>query len=118
MQAYVYVFSSIILGAVGQVLMKLGTTMLTEQEADTLVRKLLTLFLQPYVVGGLLCYGVSAVLWILALTRLQLSHAYPMVALGYVIVFILSVVLFKEAVTLHKLGGLILIVSGVLVLAR
>lgn len=118
MQSYVYVFSSILLGAVGQVLMKLGTSRVSLIDAEGLIRKLLQLFLQPYIAGGLLCYGVSAVLWIFAISRMQLSQAYPMVALGYVIVFILSVMLFKEDVSVHKIGGLILIVSGVVVLAR
>ncbi|MBD0378920.1 EamA family transporter [Paenibacillus sedimenti] len=118
MQAYIFVFSSILLGAVGQVLMKLGATKLNMAAATSFFAKLLTMFTQPYIIAGLFCYGLSAVFWIFGLTRLQLSAAYPMVAAGYVIVFILAVFLFKETVSLVKIGGLLMIIMGVIVLAK
>lgn len=118
MQAYVFVFSSILLGAVGQVLMKLGATKLNTAASASLMAKLLTMFTQPFIIEGLICYGLSAVCWIFGLTRLPLSSAYPMVAIGYVIVFILAVLLFKETVSLVKIGGLLMIVMGVIVLAK
>ncbi|MCP3776527.1 EamA family transporter [Paenibacillus sp. MZ04-78.2] len=118
MHAYFYVFSSVALGAVGQVLMKLGTNKVPLTSAEPLLRKLIMMFTQPYILGGLTCYALSAVLWIFALSRMQLSLAYPMVAAGYVIVFIISVLLFKEAITIQKVGGMMLIMAGVIVLAK
>ncbi|WP_159881725.1 DMT family transporter [Paenibacillus puerhi] len=118
MHAYLYVVMSVVLGAAGQVLMKLGTTKISVADAEGLLGKLIMMFTQPYILGGLACYGLSAVAWIFALSRLPLSQAYPMVAAGYVLVFVVSVLLFKEAVTLPKVGGMMLIVAGVIVLAK
>lgn len=118
MQAYVFVLISIVLGAVGQVLMKLGATKLNPAESKTLVATLLKMFIQPFIIEGLICYALSAVFWIFGLQRLPLSQAYPMVAAGYVIVFILAVLLFKETISPAKIGGLLMIVLGVIVLAK
>lgn len=118
MQAYAFVFTSIVLGAVGQVLMKLGAVKLHPAVFQTLPAKLSAMFTQPFIIAGLACYAISAVFWILGLERLPLSQAYPMVAAGYVIVFLLAVLFFKETVSLAKLGGLLMIVAGVVVLAR
>ncbi|OCT12052.1 hypothetical protein A8709_29810 [Paenibacillus pectinilyticus] len=118
MQAYIFVSSSIVLGAIGQVLMKLGATKLNTTASTTLFTKLLMMFTQPFIIEGLVCYGLSAIFWIFGLTRLPLSQAYPMVAIGYILVFILAVLIFKETVSLAKISGLMIIVVGVIVLAK
>lgn len=116
--SYLLVISSILLGAVGQVLMKLGTSKLGLMAEQPLLRKLMLIFSHPNILEGLLCYGLSAVFWIFGLSRLPLSQAYPMVAIGYVIVFILAVFLFKETVTVYKISGLLFIIIGVIFLAK
>jgi multidrug transporter EmrE-like cation transporter len=118
MNPYVYVVVSILLGSAGQILMKLGTTKVDLNTQESLLLKMLHLFTTPGVVFGLMCYGISTVFWILGLTKLPLSQAYPMIAGGYVIVFLLSIFIFKEAISLPKIGGLALITVGVLIIAR
>jgi multidrug transporter EmrE-like cation transporter len=67
---------------------------------------------------GLACYGVSVVLWLGALSRAPVSIAYPMLSVGYIVNAAAAAFLFSEALTTPKVIGILLIVAGVIVLAR
>ena len=69
---------------------------------------------------GLGCYGVSMMLWIIALSRCDLSLAYPMLSLSYVLVYIAAVYWPKlgESASTLKTAGIMLIVAGVMLVAR
>jgi multidrug transporter EmrE-like cation transporter len=67
---------------------------------------------------GLSCYGVSVILWLGALSRVPVSIAYPMLSVGYVVNAIAAAYLFAEALTAGKLIGIMLVIAGVIVLAR
>jgi len=67
---------------------------------------------------GLSFYGVSVILWLGALSRVPVSIAYPMLSIGYVVNAVAAVFLFSEALTAGKVAGILLIVAGVIVLAR
>ncbi|MFD3447564.1 EamA family transporter [Microbacteriaceae bacterium 4G12] len=117
-KAYIFVFTSILLGAFGQVFMKLGTTKMGEIDTSSIIAKVFHILFNPIIFTGLSFYAISAILWIFGISKVPLSQAYPMVAFSYVIVFVLSVLLFKEVVNLPKVGGLSLIIVGVLIIAR
>ncbi|MEK0313662.1 hypothetical protein [Cohnella sp. 56] len=108
MLIYLAIFGSIALGAVAQILMKYGSNGLAG----------ISLFLNPYVIAGLFVYGLSSILWILSLPKVQLSLAYPMVSLGYVLVFVLSYFIFHDTISLMRMVGLGVIVVGVLIIAK
>jgi multidrug transporter EmrE-like cation transporter len=106
---YLFIFISIILGAFAQLSMKYGTL-----KSDGIV----SMYTNPYVLLGLAFYGLSAITWIYSISKVQLSIAYPMVSLGYIIVFTLSYFLFGESVNFLRLVGLIVIVIGVIIISR
>jgi multidrug transporter EmrE-like cation transporter len=68
------------------------------------------------IIGGLTCYVLSVVLWIIALSRVDVSIAYPMLSLGYVVTAIGAWYLFGEALSFQRLFAVILV--GVALLAR
>ncbi|MFL6714881.1 MAG: SMR family transporter [Burkholderiaceae bacterium] len=70
------------------------------------------------IIGGLACYVVSVAVWILALSRVEVSIAYPMLSIGYVINAALAWWLFGEAVGMQRLAGIGVIVIGVIIVAR
>jgi len=70
------------------------------------------------VLGGLTCYVVSVVVWILALSRVEVSIAYPMLSIGYVVNAGLAWFLFGEAVGPQRLAGIAVIIVGVIIVAR
>jgi multidrug transporter EmrE-like cation transporter len=73
------------------------------------------LLLNPWVISAFSAAFLASVTWMLAMTKLQLSHAYPMTALTFVLVVLGSAVAFNEPVTPLKLAGLVLIVAGIIV---
>ena len=68
--------------------------------------------------GGLLCYVLSVLAWIVALTRVDVSIAYPMLSLGYVIVTIAAWFLFNEPISAVKILALSIIIFGIVLLAN
>jgi multidrug transporter EmrE-like cation transporter len=72
----------------------------------------------PFIVGGLACYAVSVVVWIMALSRVEVSLAYPMLSIGYVINALAAWYLFGEALTAQRMVGIGTIVVGVFLVAR
>ena len=106
---------AISLGAAGQVCLKAGLTTLGVNPPVGVV--LASIVKNGLVFGGFVCYGVSSLIYIVALSRLDLSYAYPMIALSYVMVVILAWWLLGETVPVGRIFGLAIICIGVLVIA-
>jgi multidrug transporter EmrE-like cation transporter len=111
------IFLSVLLGAGGQVAMKWGTMQVKPVDGGAL-HHLLKYVSNWSVVMGLSFYALSAVIWILAIAKVDLTYAYPMVAGGYVIVFLLSYLLFHEPVSLQRVIGLAAIIVGVFLISQ
>jgi len=105
-------FGCTILGAVGQILIKLGANTLGQTNSP------IAMLLTPPLFFGYVLYGLMTVLFVLALRDEELSILYPIIALTYVWVAALSVVIFKESLSLLRSVGVITIVTGVAVLGR
>ena len=73
---------------------------------------------QPFIVAGLGCYVISVVVWIMALSRVEVSIAYPMLSVGYVLNAAAAWYLFGEAVTTVRMVGIGVIILGVFIVAR
>jgi len=105
-------------GAVGQLSMKHGMNMIGKIHAAQVVQKLGAAFLNPFVLVGFLLYAISALVWMIVLSRVNLSLAYPMVSIGYVVVVVLSRYLFQEPVTVLRLMGTLVIGVGVIMISQ
>lgn len=103
------------IGAAAQVFIKSGANSIS---ASGLIPTLLAMAMNWRLVFGYSLYGISAALMVLALKHGELSILYPIIALTYVWVTILSVLLFHEQISLSRAAGLALIVGGVAVLGR
>lgn len=113
MKDLMLIIVSVAIGAVGQIAFKFGAMELEKNPGVTLLDKL-----KWPITLGLFLYGVSTVLWILALRKVDLSYAYPMVSLGYAFVFVASYFFFHEPISWLRLGGLILILAGIVMVAK
>ena len=76
------------------------------------------MFAQPFVVLGVLCYAISLVFWLGALSRVELSKAYPMLSIGYIAVFVLSGVFLGESMNPLRFLGTLLVVGGLFLVMR
>jgi multidrug transporter EmrE-like cation transporter len=73
---------------------------------------------EPWLWVGLTCYGVSVIVWILALSRVDVSIAYPMLSIGYIVNALAAWALFGETLTVSRAVGIAVIILGVFILAR
>ena len=109
---------AVLLGATGQVIMKMGMKIYGEVSAASVWSQLIPILKVPQVFLGFVCYGVSAVLWIAVVSNVDLSLAYPMVSLAYVLVFLASWFFLGEQISPLRIVGLAIIVTGVFVISR
>jgi multidrug transporter EmrE-like cation transporter len=114
------VMTGVLLNAAAQLLLKAGTNRVGEFSfaLENLVPIGSRLALSPFILGGLACYVVSVVVWILALSRVPVSVAYPMLSVGYVVNAVAAWMLFGESLSMQKLVGIGFIVIGVFLVAR
>jgi multidrug transporter EmrE-like cation transporter len=110
----------VLLNAAAQLLLKAGTNRVGEFafSLDNLVPIGAKLVANPPIIAGLGCYVVSVVVWILALSRVPVSVAYPMLSVGYIVNAFAAYLLFGESITVQKLVGIGFIVIGVFLVAR
>jgi uncharacterized membrane protein len=102
-----------VLGAAGQILIKLGAGTLATSSPFAVLLAMLT---NPALFAGYVLYGLMTVLFILVLRNEELSIVYPIISLTYVWVTALSAIVFREAVSLPRVLGVAIIVAGVGVL--
>jgi multidrug transporter EmrE-like cation transporter len=111
------VLASVLLSAGSQVLLKIGMTSPAVQTAlaggGPALKAAQVVGTSPFVVIGLVCFGLSALLWLLVLSRIPLSSAYPMVSLGIVITVLAGRFWFDEPISFLKAVGVAFIVAGV-----
>ena len=112
--------TGVLLNAAAQLLLKAGTNRVGTFAftLDNVVPVGMKLALNPPILGGLACYVVSVVVWILGLSRVPVSVAYPMLSMGYVVNAILAYFLFGESLAMQKIVGIGFIIVGVFLVAR
>lgn len=96
-----------LLGAAGQVLLKLGATGATR----------LSDFANVRIAAGFLIYGIGSILWVMALSKLPLSRVYPFTILTFLVVYVASIALLGEPVSAAVMLGAALIVTGLIVIS-
>ena len=112
--------TGVLLNAAAQLLIKAGTNRIGEFafSAENIVPVGLRIFSSPFILGGCACYVVSVIVWILALSRVPVSIAYPMLSIGYVVNALAAWLLFGESLAAQKLVGIGFIMVGVYLVAR
>jgi multidrug transporter EmrE-like cation transporter len=115
---FLIILAGVLLNAVGQLALKFGSIKINEYGSAPDIISLLEKYLNTPIVIGLACYVLSVATWVVALTRVDVSVAYPMLSIGYVVVAILAYLFFGEVITTQKVLAMGVIVVGVILLAR
>jgi len=118
--SFALVAAAVLLGTAGQILLKAGTNAVGHFEF-TLANALpvgTRVAMEPRILGGVGCYAVGMVLWIMALSRTEVSVAYPMLSVGFALNALLAWWLLGEAMSAQRLMGIAVIMLGVTLVAR
>ena len=118
--AFGFLFAGVLLNAAAQLLLKAGTnaTGVLTLTRDTWPDTLLQMATQRHFALGAACYVLSLFVWILGLSRVPVSIAYPLLSIGYIVNAIAAHYLFGEAVTVSRWLGIGFIVVGVWLVVR
>ena len=111
---------SVLLNAFAQLFIRkgmllIGSLTLNIQNIVSLCFKVLT---NIFLLCGMTCYAISILLWMVVLSRVNVSVAYPLLSIGYIVTAIMAYFLFGETLTLQKVAGIIVICIGVWLLTQ
>ncbi|MCL1825323.1 MAG: EamA family transporter [Betaproteobacteria bacterium] len=117
---YLYIFVTIAFTVYGQLILKwriaqFGSlpTGLTDK-----LKFLVSLLFDPAIFSGFVAAFLASLAWMAAMTKFDLSHAYPFMSLNFVVVLLLSGWILSEPMSFQKTIGVALIVIGTVVAAR
>lgn len=114
---YLYIVLTILLSAYGQVIIKwrLNTMPALPDGFLDKILFLLSAIIDPFILSGFVAAFLASLTWMAALTKFQLSFAYPFMSLSFLVVFLLSVFFLNEPFTTKKMIGLALIIVGLII---
>lgn len=117
---YLYIAATILFTVYGQLILKARVVHYGPMPADPVskLKFLLFLFLDPYIISGIAAAFLASLAWMAAMTKFDLSHAYPFMSLNFAIVLVFSVLFLSEPLTVAKTLGIGLIIIGTVVAAR
>ncbi len=117
---YLYIFGCILFTVYGQLILKWRMNLkgqLPEGSAEKAIY-MAKLFLDPWLISGFAAAFVASLFWMAAMTKFEISFAYPFMSLAFVLVLVLSIIIFGESFTWGKVVGLILIIAGIIVTVK
>ena len=114
------IFAGVMLNVAAQLLIKAGTNSIGffEFSRENILPIGWKLATEPHIVGAMFCYALSVVIWILALSRVQVSIAYPLLSMGYVVNAAAAWWFFNETFNPAKVAGIGVIILGVIIISR
>jgi drug/metabolite transporter (DMT)-like permease len=111
----------ILLLVAGQTLLKVGLVKIGGTSflgGDALLENVLKLFSTPYIFLGFVLYGISGILWLDVLSKLDFSVAFPLVSLTYIFALFIGAFIFHEQINHIRVGGVVLILGGLFLIIR
>jgi drug/metabolite transporter (DMT)-like permease len=121
LSTFAFIISGVLLNACAQLCLKAGTNRLggaIHLSLDNWFATGLKVITQLPIVAGLACYAISLVVWIIGLSRTDVTIAYPMLSLGYVVSAVGAWLFLGEVISLQRLVAIAVIMVGVALLAR
>lgn len=114
------IFTGVFLNAVAQLCLKQGMRQIGAFEFTPAMLWEMSwrIGTNPYVILGLACYVVSVIFWLLALSRVDVSFAYPMLSVGYILTAVAAYYVFGEPLTTVRVTGIAVIMVGVFLISR
>ena len=118
--SFALIFTGVMLNAAAQILMKAGTNSIGyfEFSMQNIVPIGWKLATEWHIVVALFCYALSVIIWILALSRVPVSIAFPLLSMAYIVTAIAAWYLLGEALSLTKVAGIVVIILGVIIISR
>jgi len=117
---HIYIFMMLLFGIYSQLIMRwqVGLAGPLPECFEGKIYFVVRLLLTPWVISAVLATFFAGVSWMLALTKFEISYAYPWVSLNFIFILLADVLFFGEKFSSAKCLGTVLIIAGIVVLAR
>lgn len=117
---YLYIAGTILFTVYGQIVLKWRIPRFGNLPSGLMEKLifLIKLLLDPIIFSGFVSAFVASLFWMAAMTKFDISYAYPFMSLSFILVFIISIFIFNEPFTINKLIGLIFIAIGIFITSR
>lgn len=120
MKTFPLILLAVCLNAVAQLSLKAGSSKLGPLSVN--IHNAVGVFwqaaLNPMIFFSIMLYVISVGVWIIALSRVDVSYAYPMLSMGYVLNAVAAHYLFDESLSIMRLAGIFVIILGVFMISR
>lgn len=119
--SHLYIFLTIIFAVASQLIIKWKMSEYDLSQFNNIYEKFSFAFemlFNPYIMLSLFLTLLSGLSWMIAMTKFDISYAYPFTTLGFVLVFLFSIFLFHEPLTWQKTIGLFFIVAGIIISSK
>ena len=116
-----YLLLAISFGVISQLIIKWQMSVFSFDDYETWQDKFALAFsmlLNPYIIISLFLTLLAGVTWMIAMTKFEISYAYPFTLLGLVLVTIFSVIFFGESINAYKIIGIVVIVLGIILISK
>ncbi len=121
MNNYIYIFCTLFFTVYGQIILKWRLSGLKVNLPDPLLNKiiyLIKLIFDPFIFSGFVSAFIASLFWMVAMTKFEITTAYPFMSLAPALVFIIGVLFLGEIFTIGKIIGLALIMLGIIVTVK
>jgi multidrug transporter EmrE-like cation transporter len=114
------ILSGVSLNAVAQICLKKGMVLIGHFNfsLNNLSQMLSKVIVNPFIILGMLCYIFSIIIWLLVLSRVEVSFAYPFLSIGYIMVAVMGYVFLNENISLYRIAGIIIICAGLIIMSK
>ena len=115
----ILILASVLLNCSAQIFMRKGMLINGEVEGmGNLISSIPRMLTNGYLWGAMVCYAVSIVVWMVVLSKVEGSYAYPFLSIGYVLSAIVGYLWFAESISPVRIVGIIVICIGVVLISR
>ena len=118
MPVIVLIIISALINTTAQLLLKAGANHLKLSAQTTVWHYLLQLMVNPYLMIGGVCYVASVCVWVLILSRVPVSFAYPLGSIAYITTAIAATIIFHQYLSFTRIMGILIIIFGVYLISR
>ena len=121
MNHYFYILFTLLFTVYGQLILKWRLSNLKVVLPGDVMDKffyLIRLVLDPFILSGFIAAFVASLFWMAAMTKFEITYAYPFMSLAPALVFLLGVFVLNESFTLGKVIGLIIIMLGIVITVK
>lgn len=121
MNPYLYIFGTLFFTVYGQIVLKWRLSALKIELPNGVIEKaiyLVKLIFDPFIFSGFISAFIASMFWMAAMTKFEITHAYPFMSLAPALVFLIGVLFLGEAFTIGKLVGLVMIMLGIIVTVK